>query len=269
LTREAFLLGCLYYSFRPSEQEPIPKKLADAFYNIAVTDTDAGPIPALSLLLDPEAVFDQVASILGANRHSMLMSLLPLERKEALRRIVSESTVTKTVAELEENSGSIDRWIRLHAVLGGSIIPDSHLPKLGAIILKSDFASFVASNPEKGLMPILLASMHVRHLNNSDIREHLLATLLASARLLRKSGGCTRAEGSVQLVIETALNISLCSPRASSVLDEFGRIIQSICNEWPAATEFARLVIQSLCEDLPLGEGDALWKLNLKLRSCA
>jgi len=118
-------------------------------------------------------------------------------------------------------------------------------------------------------MPILLASMHVRQLNNNEIREHLLVALLASARLLRKPGGSTRAEASVQLVFETALNISLCLPRTSSALDEFGRIVRSICNEWPAATEFARLVIQSLCEDLPLGEGDALWELNLKLRSCA
>jgi tetratricopeptide (TPR) repeat protein len=266
LSREVFLLSGLQYAYEPSEAQPLPTRLSQAFWTIAVTDTEIGPIPALPLLLDSTMVLDQLGSLLGGNRRSKLVSLTPEEHRGLVEAVLAESTLQTTLDQLEAHTTEVVWWSRLYTVLGETLVPTNYRETLSRIILKTDFAAATKANAKVGSLALHIAGTYAKHMTDVSVRQHLTDALYTTGMVLQKAGEEFDIDRRVQLLIEIALNIAQCSPPNGRIMDEFASILSTLCRTWPAVSELARPLVQRLCEEAPLAESEALWRLNLNLR---
>ncbi len=266
LTREVLLLGGLTYAFLPSESGSLPSRLSELFWELAIKPTEFGPFPALQLLLDSRVTTDELGSLFGGDRHAKLLSIAPNEQAEAVRSIVAEATLERTLTLLEEHNQEAGSWSRLYLVLGNSPVPPEHIARVTEIISRTDFALIATDDVASGPFALHIASTYAKHTGDGATRQYLESALMATATVLARVVLDSESREQVLLLLDTALNIAQCAPLEGKIMDAFSKLVAQLVQAWPVIGSLAKPGIQRFCEEVSISESDGLWRLNLKLR---
>jgi len=267
LTRATLLLGGLHYAYGPSEDLPFPGALADRFAELALMNTEIGRLPSVPLLMDSRLAEDQLGGFLGGDRQAKLVSMLPERDLELVQAILKEASAEGTFAGLDGHNQEAGLWVRLYAVLGGFAVPPDFAQRLARVILKTDFVSMAAHDPERGYVGLHVACMQSRNVAEEGVRRHLTEALLATAALFAKKNETAKSKDVALVFLECALSVAQCVPPNGRIMDEFAAITDRLTRIWKVVAEVARRGIQRMCEEVPFSESDHLWRLNLMLRS--
>jgi hypothetical protein len=265
MSRASMILGGLDYAFAPSDSRPFPESLKQPFSKIALQETEVGAFPSVPLLLDTRLAKDSLGVLWGGERRGKLPSMVP--DGEVANAVLSEMSGEQVLTSLEANRQDWTWWIRLHAVVGDFRLPSDLSARFQLLAMGTDFAAIAAHPLETGYVALHVASTQARHMASEAVRNHLTASLEATAAVFKSGEKLAKENEIVLILLDCALSIAQCAPQEGKIYDEFARLVGRLIQKWPAAAKVARRGIQRMCEETPFSENDLLWQLNLALRS--
>jgi tetratricopeptide (TPR) repeat protein len=278
VSRVTLLLGGLSYSLGEDVTGFVDKGLRDLFAGQASTELEGIRLPVLPLLRDPTQVPNSLASFLGGDRGEKLSALLGVEDAGALTRSSLQALAEQMVDKLAEASDEFWIWSLLNAVLGDSPPYDNLVDRLKSIILQTDFVSLFEKNADLGYIALQTASLQVINLGDEYLRSYLkdqlvkIAQLFADLETGEVGRGTESADGfesgdMCRLLIESVLNISIAVQLPQDVIAEFADLLTQLVGVWHSMIPVCRPIVQRLCEELPIAQGQQFWPLLVRLRA--
>jgi hypothetical protein len=264
LARASMILGGLDYAFAPSDSKPFPESLKRPFSKIALQQTEIGLFPSVPLLLDTRLAKDILGVVWGGDRRRKLSSMLP--DGEVASFVLSELSAEQVLTSLEADCQDEALWIRFYAVVGSFCLPPSLLARFQVLVMGADFAAIAAHHPETGYVALHVASTQSRHMASEAVRNHLRASMGATAAVFGAQEKVAKEEDIALILLDCALSIAQCVPPDGRIYDEFARLVGGLIQKWPAVAKAARRGVQRMCEETAFSENELLWHLNLTLR---
>lgn len=277
--REGFLLTGLAYAFGKMIPNVMNQKLHDIIRELTFYVVNDKSVPTLSLLRDPSRARNSINSFLAMDHGSALYSLLATEDARSFESSSLTSTVEQAIERLAISSDQAFDWGCICAIIGDLPISQQLAEQMKNAIELSDFVGLFRNSLFYGGLALKTASSQARHLfDKESLLLQLKKQLVEVARLnvskgLENPNICQHENGLrdmptiSEILLESALNLSLLKESTESVADEFaGIVIQLVDADSSLAKEY-RPIIQRLCEELPLSETKFLWPLLIRLRA--
>jgi hypothetical protein len=193
--------------------------------------------------------------------------MLPAEEIDFVSAVVEAACLENTIAGLEEHHQSPAWWSRLFMVLGTFPLPPDLAPRLDAIIVKTDFAATAADDTGGGHIPLHIACEQSKNTTSQTVRAHLIEALYSTAAVFARHREMSKPDDVALLLLDCALSLAQGSASDVRTMDEFASIVERLARTWSILARVARSGVQRLCEEVPYGETEGLWRLNLALRA--
>jgi tetratricopeptide (TPR) repeat protein len=254
--------------------------LKEFIRRVAFIDSEETPdvkMPDVHLIKDPMLATNRTGSFLGGDRAAVLSPIIGEEGTDLLASANLEQLVRETVEDLHRDPTQLHRWLTIYGVVGGNPIYQGVRERYQELLRGLDLISLHDADPRTGRTILRLASDHLLHFEDEELRQRYEAALLRLVHLERdkhslnvskdESGGSSLEESVAGELLEVALTLSIRpgDPRATS--KAFGELLIKMLNACPQLNEYFTPTITRLVFELPAHQLRGLWPVMLHLRA--
>ena len=274
-----FLLGALSSGVGGHATKLMDQRLKDLLDSAAFSEKDGAKVPDFSLFKDQGQLGNTTGSFLGGDRGEQVSQLLGLDFENILTRTSLQRSMNQAVTRLTEARDDLEAWASLFTIVGDSPPNENLIDPLKSIIEQTDFADLAKRDAQLGILALHTASMLVVHIGDDTLRQHLKSELVRIAQIFGQgnfvgdpsnsdnSDGPHRAGTLVSLMPDLALNLSLALRDPENTITEFVDIMAQLVEVSREVGTRVWIVIQKLCEELPVSDSQEFWPLLVGIRA--
>lgn len=254
--------------------------LKEMIRQVAFTDEEDAPdvkMPDVHLIKDPTLATNRTGSFLGGDRAAVLSAVIGQEGTDLLSPASLEQLVKEAVEDLNRDPHQPYRWLTIVGVVGGNPIYAGARERYRELLQGLDLVSAYNAGPRMARIILRLASDHLLHFPDEELRQRYEAALLRIIKLRsdrhglevseEEIGGSSSEDAVAAELLEIALTLSIRpgDPRATS--KSFGDLLIKMLNARPQLGEYFTTTIERLVFELPAHQLRGLWPVLLHLRA--
>lgn len=272
LTFPVFTLMGLADSINQKEQLVFDPVLQELCTQVGFQKINDLILPASPFWMDNQRASNTLGTFMGECYSEKLVIIFGEELMSGFRNKAYESMVNQAVMSLIENPHNFSSWIPLRAVIRDFPPYDSLIERLTELLTKTNFIDLLDDELENGLAVIEFAGGQLVHLSSEELTHHLQVQFTKVVEYLAIRPQILNLQESVPdswglRLIEVALNISFCNQTTNGTILEFNDLLAQIVVSLPKTKSTIKSIIQILCEELPVEQGQHFGELLLRLRS--
>jgi hypothetical protein len=277
--RQGFLLTGLAYAFDKLIPHSSNQRLRDLITTLAFHTVGETSAPTLLLLRDPLRAKDNLRSFLAMDHGKASYSLLATENSRSLESSTLTEIVEQALERLAVESDQSFDWGLIYSIIGDLPTSQQIAEQLKKAIQLTDFIELFKNDPLYGGLALKAASSQVRNLFDREglivrMKKQLVEVARLNESKMLEEPNIFKQENDLngplkisEILLESALNLSLIKESTGSVADEFAGIVTQLVDAGSSLSNKYHPAIQRLCEELPLSEAKYLWPLLIRLRA--
>ncbi|MCB0173515.1 MAG: hypothetical protein KDJ97_23545 [Anaerolineae bacterium] len=269
----AFILTGVVYGIEQKSFLILDEDLKNLLYGTLFQEANEIVLPHPLLLRDITCASNSLGAFLGGSYEDKLASLFDDSKEGNAENKAYTELVSRTLDDLIENPETLDTWPIL-SIIFSDLPPYNTLDeKLAQLLIQTEFINLIDNDYEVGLSVLEFATMQAIHLNNEDLNQHLSNQFLEVTEWLalqNQEDLVTQNSYSDSIhiqMIDTALNIAICKPTIDERMLLFRDLLSKLVAIWPSLVPTLRPIIQALCENLPVKQGQYFGSLLIRLRA--
>lgn len=244
-------------------------------YANAFSENNGVVLPLPPLLRDVSRASNSLDSFLAGSYADNLLDIFGSNIMMYLSPSSFQKWVDQAITNLNDTPDDLSSWVLLSTVVGEWKPYEFIEEKLENLLNRVQIINIYRDAPKIGLTTLEFSSLQAIHLKNRTLVDHLKSQLqlLFGYLATEEWQDVTTQDQEISLepvclrLAEVALNLAISYGDTSQIVQEFSGILTKLIETWPATIPVVRNIVQILCDELSVEQGQYFGKLLIRLRA--